>query len=118
MLRMKNYDTMAFGGKKWKQLMKCYGWVKRILTIENSYERMTASLNYASLRERIRFGGKTLLRSSDVENDDEKHHHELLRYSGRMKKNKEVEPTTKNNLKDLGKRHLTNDNSFLRQTLK
>ena len=37
-LRMKNYDMMAFGGNKWKQLMKCSGWVKRILTIENNYE--------------------------------------------------------------------------------
>ena len=26
------------------------------------------------LRERVRFGGKTLLRSSNVENDDKKHH--------------------------------------------
>ena len=40
-----------------------------------------------------------LLRSSNVENDDE-NHHELLRYSGRMK-NKEVEPTRKNNLKPI-----------------
>ena len=37
-LRMKNYDMMAFGGKKWKQLMKCSGWVKRIVTIKNNYE--------------------------------------------------------------------------------
>ena len=37
--------------------------------------------------------------SSNVENDDE-NHHELLRYSGRMK-NKEVEPTMKNNLKSI-----------------
>ena len=81
---------MAFGGKKWKQLMKCSEWVKRILTIENNYERMASSLNYESLRERIRFGGKTLLRSSNSENDDEKHHHELLRHSGM--KNRKVEP--------------------------
>ena len=60
---------------------------------------------------------KILLQSSNVENDDE-NHHELLRYSGRMKKNKEVEPTTKNNLKDLGERHLTDDISFLRQSSK
>ena len=76
---------------------------------------MASSLNYESLRERIRFGGKTLLWSSNAENDDEKHHHELLRYSGM--KNRKVEPTMKN-LKDLGERHLTGDNSFLRQTLK
>ena len=70
--RMKNYEMMAFGGKKWKQLMKCSGWVKRILIIENNYERMAASLNFTSLRERIRFGGKTLLWSSNAENDDDK----------------------------------------------
>ena len=53
-LRTKNYDMMAFGGKKWKQLMKCSGWLKRILTVENNYERMASSLNYASLEERVR----------------------------------------------------------------
>ena len=42
----------------------------------------------------------TLLRSSKTMNDDEKHHYELLGYSGRMK-NKEVEPTMKNNLKSI-----------------
>ena len=42
-LRTKNYDMLAFGGKKWKQLMKCFGWVKRIVTIENNYERMASS---------------------------------------------------------------------------
>ena len=35
---MNNYDMMAFGGKKWKQLMKCFGWVKRIVTIKINYE--------------------------------------------------------------------------------
>src|SRR4051812_22069902 len=58
---------------------------------------------------------ETLLRSSNVENDDEKHHHELLRHSGI--KIRKVEPTMKE-LKDLGERHLTDDNSFLHQTLK
>ena len=36
---------------------------------------------------------ETLLRSSNVENDDEKHHHELLRHS--EMKNRKVEPTMK-----------------------
>ena len=40
-----------------------------------------------------RFGGKTLPRSSNIEKDDEKHHHELLRHSGI--KIRKVEPTTK-----------------------
>ena len=40
-----------------------------------------------------RFGGKTLLRSSNDEKDDEKHHQELLRHSGM--KNGKVEPTMK-----------------------
>src|SRR3954464_12388438 len=58
---------------------------------------------------------ETLLQSSNVETDDEKHHHELLRHSGM--KIRKVEPTMKE-LKDLGERHLTDDNSFLRQTSK
>ena len=29
-----------------------------------------------------RYGGKTLLRSPNAENDDEEHHQELLRHSG------------------------------------
>ena len=53
---------------------------------------------------------ETLLRSSNVENDDEKHHHELLRHSGTMD-NRNDERTMKE-LKDLGERHLTDDNSF------
>ena len=44
---------------------------------------------------------ETLLRSSNAENDDEKHHHELLRHSGRIK-SEEVEPTMKRIVKDLG----------------
>ena len=53
------------------------------------------------LRERVRFGGKTLLRSSNVENDDEKHHHELLRHSGW--KIRKIEPTMKRIWKILEK---------------
>ena len=62
-----------------------------------------------------RYGGKTLLQSSNAENDDEKHHHELLRHSGMN--NRKVDQRGKN-LKDLGEGHLTDDNSFLRQTMK
>ena len=32
----------------------------------------------------------TLLRSSKFENDDKKHHHELLRHSGRVKRKKRL----------------------------
>ena len=49
---------------------------------------------------------RTLLRSSNVENDDE-NHHELLRYS-EMKIGK-VEPTMKIFQSDLGERHLTDE---------
>ena len=59
---------------------------------------------------------KTLLRSSNVENDEEKHHHELLRYYRRMK-SEEVEPTMKRVIRSW-RNHLTDGNSFLRQTLK
>ena len=45
--------------------------------------------------------GEILLRSSNVENDDEKHHHELLRYSGM--KIRKVEPTMKRIWKILEK---------------
>ena len=40
-----------------------------------------------------RYGGKTLLRSSNVENDDERHHQELLRHTGM--KNGKVETMVK-----------------------
>ena len=65
--------------------------MKRILTIENNYERMATSLKFASLEEWVRFGGETLLQSSNAENDDEKHNHELLRYPGMT--NRKVKPT-------------------------
>ena len=44
----------------------------------------------------------TLLRSSNVENDEEKHHHELFRHSGKIKSEK-VEPTMKRIWKILEK---------------
>ena len=50
--------------------------------------------------------------SLNVENDDEKHHHELFRHSKMT--NGKVEPTMKRILKDLGERHLTDGKSFLR----
>ena len=95
MLRMKNYDMMAFGGKEWKQLMKCSEWVKRIFTIKTIMKGWHQARTMNLEENGARYGGKTPLRSSKVENGDEKHHHGLLRYSGRMKKNKEVEPTMK-----------------------
>ena len=90
--------------------------MKRILAIENNYERMASSLNYASLEIRVRIWRKNPLRSSKSENDDEKYHHELFRHSGRIE-SEEVEPTMKK-MKDLGERHLTDDKSFSRQTSK
>ena len=62
--------------EKGKKLVKCVGWLKRILTIKNNYE------DGMKLERRI-FGrtGKdlrgTLLWSSKTMNDDEKHHYEL-----------------------------------------
>ena len=55
----------------------------------------------------------TLLRSSRSKNDDEKHHHELLRYSGM--KIRKVEPTMKE-FERSWRRNMIDDNSFLRQT--
>ena len=57
---------------------------------------MALNQNHESLREWIRYGGKSLLRSSNDEKDDEKHHLELLRHSG-IKKNRKVEPMMKRN---------------------
>ena len=70
-------------------------------------------MNLEETRTRLR---ENLLRSSNTENGDEKHHHELLRYSGRMN-NEGVEPTMKRIVKDLGEIHMTDDESFLRQAL-
>ena len=97
-LRMKTYDMMAFGGKKWKQLMKCSGWVKRISTIKNNYEddMKLEPWIFKRMDQDLR---EILLRSSKVEKDGE-NHHELLRYSG-MKIGK-VEPTMKIFQSDLG----------------
>ena len=63
-------------------------------------------------------GARLREKSSSVfqsENDDEKHHHELLRYSG-IKIGK-VEPTMKRILKDLGERHLTDEKFILTSNL-
>ena len=59
----------------------------------------------------------TLLRSWKFENDDEKHHHELLRHSGRIKRVK-VKPKMKRIWKRPWRRHVTDENSFLHQTSK
>ena len=56
-----------------------------------------------------------LLRSSNVENEDE-NHHEMLRYSGM--KSKKVEPAMKRIWKRTWRIHLTVEKSFLCQTLK
>ena len=56
-----------------------------------------------------RYEGKILPRSTNAENDDGKHHQKLFRHSERIK-SEEVEPSWR--------RHMTDDNSFLRRTLK
>ena len=71
---------------------------KRIVTIKNNYEDGMKLEPWISGRTGKDLRG-TLLRSSNVENDDE-NHHELLRYSGRMK-NKKVQPTRKKILKPI-----------------
>ena len=83
---------------KLKRLLNCSGWVKRILTIENNYED-GMKLEPRIFQRTDQDLGEILLRSSNVENDDE-NHHELLRYSG-MKIGK-VEPTMKIFQSDLG----------------
>ena len=75
-----------------KRLLNCSGWVKRILTIENNYED-GMKLEPRIFKRTDQDLGKILLRSSNVENDDE-NHHELLRYAGRIKRGK-VEPKMK-----------------------
>ena len=58
---------------------------KRIVTIKNNYEDGIKLEPWISWRKGKDLRG-TLLRSSKSENDDEKHHHELLRHSGRIKR--------------------------------
>ena len=67
--------------------------MKRNLTFENNYERMARARTMKHEENGVRYGGKTLLWSSKSENDDEKHHHELLRHSGMTIR--KVEPTMK-----------------------
>ena len=77
-----------------KRLLNCSGWVKRILTIENNYES-GMKLEPRIFKRTDQDLRETLLQSSHYENDNEKHHHELLRHSGM--KNGKVEPTMKRN---------------------
>ena len=104
---------MAFGESNWKDpWIALDGWKEfsQSKTIMRGWHKTWTSHLW---EKRIRFGGKTLLRSSNVDNDDEKHHQELLRHSGMT--NLKVEPNDEKNLKDLVERHLTDDKSFLRQ---
>ena len=66
---------MAFGGKKWKQLMKCSGWMKRIFAIKTIMRGWQQAI-ITNLEENGARLKETLPRSSKPENDDEKHHHE------------------------------------------
>ena len=95
--------------------MNCPRWVKRILTIK------TIMRGWHKLELWI-FGrtGKdlrgTLLRSSKSENDDEKYHQNY--WDTPEQWIIEMMNQRWKNLKDLGERHMTDDNPFLRQTLK
>ena len=84
---------MAYGLSGKEATPECISWLKRILTIENNYERMASSLNYASLEERVRIEEKLFFGLQNPRNDDEKHHHKLLRYS--EMNNRKVESTMK-----------------------
>ena len=72
-MRMNKPEMMAFVGIKWKELTKCFGWVKRILTIENNYED-GMKLEPRILKRMEQGLRGTLLRSSHAENDEEKQH--------------------------------------------
>ena len=109
------FEKMAFVGKKWKQLMKCSGWVKKYSQSKQLWED-GLELEPRILKRMEQDWEKILLRSSKSENDDEKHHHELLRHSGIIKTKR-----LSQRWKDFDRswrRHLTDDKSFLRQTLK
>ena len=113
---MNNNEMMASGESNWKDSWICTGWVKRIPTIENNYERMATSLNYASLREWLRFWGKLFFGHRNLRITT-RNTTKLLRYSG-IKMNGKVEPTMKRIWKILEKSIWLMKNSFLRQTWK
>ena len=88
----KSSEMMAFGESNWKDSWiapdgwKEFSQSKTIMRGWHMLEPWILKRMEQDLRE-------TLLRSSNVENDDEKHQHELLRYS-RMNIRK-IEPTMK-----------------------
>ena len=83
------------------------GW-KEYLTIENNCkDGIDLESRIFETTDKIWRKNSSLVFES--ENDDEKHHHELSRYSGIMK-SEGVEPNDEKNLKDLGEKHLTDEN--------
>ena len=67
---------MAFGGSQRKEFMKCFGWYKRIPhNLNNNEDGMKLEPRILRTGQNLR---ETLLRSSNVENEDEKCHEELL----------------------------------------
>ena len=114
---MNNSEMMGYGESIWKDSWiapdgwKEFSQSKTIMRGWHQAKTMNLEENGA------RYGGKTLLRSSNVENDNEKHHHELLRYSERIKRGKVV-PKMKIIWKRPWRRHVIDENSFLRQTWK
>ena len=89
---MNNYEIMGSGESNWKDSwIALDGWKefsqrKQLWEDDIKLEPWILMRTEQDLEE-------TLLLSSNVGNDDEKHHHELLRYSGM--KIRKVEPTMK-----------------------
>ena len=85
---------------KLKRLMNCSGWVWEEFSQSKTIMRGCHKLELWIFKRTVQDLGEILLRSSNVENDDE-NYHELLRYSGM--KIRKVEPTMKRIWKILEK---------------
>ena len=90
---MNNSEMMGSEESNWKILLKCFGWVWKEFSQSKTIMRGWQQVRTMNLEEN---GARLREKSSSVfksENDDKKHHHELLRYSGMT--NRKVEPMMK-----------------------